>query len=289
MTDAGPSPEEEELPDGRLAVTDSFRGRTRYLRIRDRPLYSLLREVLTDAQVPDLMPADMARACPKLSSVRAMLALVEKGDVPFAGVGYGLSYCQRAREAIDQFWQDRGPVRLVAVGCSGSKHDPDDPVPARTLYRGPYWTCKRRYAEAAGDEWRILSAEHGLLAPGDRIDYYQRTPDDLRGIPVDSDDRLPTGEAVTTFLDQWAADVYHRLTDWIWLSAGSVETPPVELEVLLGRKYRDPLEDRRVFDALSAPGDLTVSFPFQDHGFDGNGEQMAWMNEQAEAKGGASA
>jgi len=59
----------------------------------------------------------------------------------------------------------------------------------------------------------------------------------------------------------------------------------VDLEVLLGQAYREPLEDRGIFDALRTAGDLTVSFPFQEieQAQGGMFEQIDWMGDQVEA------
>jgi len=106
-----------------------------------------------------------------------------------------MSYCHTVRDAIDAH-RDRDALRLVAVGCSGSKHDVAGAVPAKDLYRRSYWTCKREYGETIGDEWQIISAEHAVLdGPNERIEHYERTPDDLAGVPVDSSERLPDRRA----------------------------------------------------------------------------------------------
>jgi hypothetical protein len=257
----------------------------------DRPLYDLLMEVLheVDAYCPDFMPAALADHCEDLVDVRETVTDIDRGCVILDGyAGYGMSFCHNVRDAIDE-WRDRPPATLVVVGCSASKHDVDGAVPAKELYRGSYWSCKREYAETIGDHWRILSAKHGLVHPDTEIGQYNRSVDELAHVPVqaDLDYRLPFGQPVKTKLDQWAADVYDALSQWLRFEAfhGSVDPRDVELEVLLGRSYREPLEERGVFDRMRARGALDISFPFQDEqqAQGGNGNQMAWMTDAVEA------
>lgn len=252
----------------------------------DRPLYDLLMQVLheADAHCPDAMPAALVDHCRDLVDARETVLDIERGRVHLEGwAQYGMSYCYAVRDAIDAY-RTRDPIRLTALGCSGSKHNVEDPVPAKDLYKRSYWTVKRRYGETVPDDWRIISAEHAVLDPETEIGYYERTPEDLRGIPVDSNQRLPDGSPVQTLLDEWALRVYHGLSEWLETAAGGVDPRDVELEILLGRSYRDPLEDRGVFEALRIPGDLTVTFPFQEEeqAKGGNGNQMGWMTDRVD-------
>lgn len=64
--------------------------------------------------------------------------------------------------------EDEDPVLLV--GCVKSKREGRHV--ARDLYRSPLWRARRRYAEAAGRRWFILSALHGLVDPDRPLDYY---------------------------------------------------------------------------------------------------------------------
>jgi len=282
-----PRPREHELPGGDLAVSSHWvwgvRGATT-VSAEDKPLYCLLMDLLADEHVPDLMPARLATACEDLVEVREAVEDVDRGSADVGGVGWGMSYCYTVRDAIEEY-RDREPLRLVAVGCSGSKYENPDLMPAKERYKGAYWTNKRRYYETVGDDGRIISAEHAVLDPETPIEHYEKTPDDLRGIPIDSDQRLPTGEAVTTLLDRWALDVYEGLTEWLSEAASGVDPRDAELEVLLGRDYREPLEDRGVFDRLRASGDVAVSFPFQDveQAQGGMFEQIDWMGDEVEA------
>ncbi|MDS0243116.1 MULTISPECIES: DUF6884 domain-containing protein [unclassified Haloferax] len=283
---------ETERDDGSTLVetSSSIRDDSHLVGPADRPLYELLVEILSDARVPDLVPARLATECRDLVDARNTALDIERGHCTVANVSYGLSYCYEIRDAIDDY-RDRDPLTLVAVGCSGSKHDVDEPVPAADLYKHAYWSCKRDYGETVGDDWMIISAKHAVLAPDERIDYYECTPDHLEGIPVDSDLRLPSGDPVMTLLDQWALRVYNGLQTWLTATAGGVDPRDAELEILLGTKYRNPLGERGVFNALRAAGSLSISFPFQEveQARGGNGNQMGWMTDEVEAATGTKA
>lgn len=266
-----------------------MRSRQTVVEAEDRPLYDLLMEVLheADAHCPDLMPAALAERCIHLLHVREVVTNIDRGSSIIGGVGYGMSYCYAVRDAIDE-WRDREPITLVVAGCSASKHDVDEPVPACELYRGAYWTCKRDYGQTIGDEWRILSAKHGITDPNELIAHYDQSVEDIEGVPVhaDSDFRLPNGRRVQTFLDRWAVNVYEGIRRWLIFagSHGSIDPRDVELEVLLGRSYRDPLEERGVFNRLRGRGALEIAFPFQEveQAAGGNGNQMGWMTDEVE-------
>ncbi|MFB1066482.1 DUF6884 domain-containing protein [Natrinema sp. H-ect4] len=289
MSDAThvPRPREHELPNSNLAVSSHWVHGVRdatVVEADDRPLYRLLMDILEDVHVSDLMPARLATACEDLVDVKQSVENIDRGRADVGGVGWGMGYCYTVRDAIEDY-RDRAPFQLVAVGCSGSKYDVDEPVPAEELYRGAYWSCKRDYGMEIGDDRRIISAQHALLRFDEEIEYYERTPDDLGGIPVDSDQRLPTGDIVDTLLDQWALQVYEKLTQWVHEATGGIDPRDAELEILLGRKYRDPLEDRGVFDRLRGPAAVEISFPFQEveQAQGGNGNQMGWMTDEVEA------
>lgn len=281
-----PRPREGVLPNGDLAVVrDRQLGNEGVVvPLADRPLHELLLDVLKDSHVPDTMPARLAIACDNLVEVRDTVEDIDRGRSGIAGRSYGLSYLHAVRDAIDDH-RDRDPLTLGAVGCSGSKHTDDELLPARARYKGSYWSGKRGYGETCTDEWRIISAEHAVLHPDTEIEYYERTPDDLEGIPVDSDRRLPNGADVTTLLDRWALDVHDQLAAWLDEVANGVDPRDVEVAVLLGRDYRDRLADRGVFDALRVAGELTISFPFQDEPGAQGGmiQQIGWMGDEVDA------
>jgi hypothetical protein len=53
--------------------------------------------------------------------------------------------------------------RTIIIGCGKAKRAEESP--ARELYTGSLFVACRRYAEASGHPWAILSAAHGLLLP----------------------------------------------------------------------------------------------------------------------------
>lgn len=71
---------------------------------------------------------------------------------------------------------------LVVIGCGLSKLERR--APARELYTGSLFRSCRRFAEATGAPWGILSALHGFVRPEQELDPY--------------DARLPSGQ-------QWLA------------------------------------------------------------------------------------
>jgi len=281
-----PTPIERERPDGSLRVVEDAGLRSRepsqlVVDAGDRDLYALLSDVLADVHVPDVFPAALATAADDTADALDRVTSIDRGfiDPPLPGASYAMSYAHNAAAALREY-RDRDPLRLALMGCSGSKHDVDEPVPARDLYARGYWTVKERYGSVVGDDWRILSAEHAVLHPDEEIDYYERVPKDLRGIPVDSDQRLPSGQPVEDRLDHWALSVYNGLTRWLHEAVDGVDPRNVELEVCVGKRYREKLEARGVFDRLDAPAGLSVSFPFQEEpaAAGGMGPQMEWMN-----------
>jgi len=275
-----PRPREAALPNGDLTVVGDrqLSNDAEEVPADSRDLYELLTEILHDCHIPDTMPAVLARRCDGLLDV---LDLVQDGD---RLARYGLSYRNEVFQAVSEY-REREPVRLAGVGCSGSKHEDEGLMPATNRYKGAYWSNKSGYGKNVADEWQVISAEHGLLHPETPIEYYERTPDDLRGVPVQSEQRLPNGNPVETKLDQWALDVHNALAEWLDDVARGVDPRDVELEILLGQQYREPLESRDVFDALRLPGELTVSFPFQEEPDAQGGmfEQISWMGDDVDA------
>ncbi|NIC00931.1 DUF6884 domain-containing protein [Halobacterium sp. R2-5] len=70
---------------------------------------------------------------------------------------------------------------LLVQGCSKSKNEPGEPVPALDLYSGFFFKIiKKAKREEEFDEdidLCILSAEHGLIDPDDEISWYDRRMD----------------------------------------------------------------------------------------------------------------
>ncbi|QJY50705.1 hypothetical protein HOP40_17800 [Pseudonocardia broussonetiae] len=64
------------------------------------------------------------------------------------------------------------PADVLLVGCVKTKSA--SPCAAKDLYVSPLFLSERRYAEARGLPWFILSAEYGLVAPDEWISPYER-------------------------------------------------------------------------------------------------------------------
>ena len=63
---------------------------------------------------------------------------------------------------------------ILMLGCVKTKVAlrSDQALPAQDLYASPLWRGRRRYAEARGLPWMILSAKHGLILPTQEIALY---------------------------------------------------------------------------------------------------------------------
>lgn len=112
------------------------------------------------------------------------------------------------------------PLRVadvVLVGCVKSKlfHA----APARDLYISPLFRKERAYAEAAGERWFILSAEHGLVAPDEVLQPYEL--------------RLSTTPA--SYREEWGVNVVQQLQD----VAGPLRGKTIEAHA--GSAYIDPI------------------------------------------------
>lgn len=62
---------------------------------------------------------------------------------------------------------------VTLVQCTDSKHNTE--MEAKDLYmESAYFECMRRWAEARGDPWYILSAKHGLVDPMEVLEPYNQ-------------------------------------------------------------------------------------------------------------------
>ncbi len=67
-----------------------------------------------------------------------------------------------------------GIKRIVVVSCGKAK-DETGIMPASALYTGSLTSTAIKYAQAEGEQWRILSAKYGLIKPERAISSYKRT------------------------------------------------------------------------------------------------------------------
>lgn len=125
--------------------------------------------------------------------------------------------------------------RFGVVACSKSKrgeNEPDREFAARDLYDSWLFDSRVAAVEAHCDEWAIMSAEHGYVAPDDRLTWYDRRIDELP----------PERRA------ELAREVVEVIPDRV-----------DEVMVLMGRDYFEPLSealpnDVRVWDPLKGVG-----------------------------------
>jgi uncharacterized HhH-GPD family protein len=137
--------------------------------------------------------------------------------------------------------------RLLLLGCVKSKLP--HPAAAKDLYSSDLWYKRRSYAEASGQPWRILSAEHGLLTPDAVIEPYDRH---LASQPA-------------SYQERWSQSVVSSVLEVLGefgLSAVQfhASTPYVA----------------RVRPLLEKAG-VSVSWPFEGYRI---GEHLAWYNRQ---------
>ncbi len=62
---------------------------------------------------------------------------------------------------------------VYLVSCVSKKRS--SRAPAKDLYLSDWFIKARNFVEANGGPWFILSAEHGLVAPDDLLEPYEKT------------------------------------------------------------------------------------------------------------------
>lgn len=116
---------------------------------------------------------------------------------------------------------------------------------ARDLYISPWFEKARKYVEANGDRWFILSAEHGLLHPDEEVEPYEKTLNEMN----------PTQRR------EWADRVLAKLRPLLM----DVE----RVVVLAGERYREFLISE--LEALCP----VIDIPMAGLGI---GEQLSWLD-----------
>jgi hypothetical protein len=143
---------------------------------------------------------------------------------------------------------------MIVVGCGRSKLP--RAAMAKELYTGSLFRMARRYAEASGEVWVILSAAHGVIAPETVIRPYNSTPPQA-------------GEA----LERWARTAALEIEairgrDLVGVLSGR----PVE--ILAGKTYAAPLA--RQLDGL----DIVWTAPLEGLG---TGERLRKLRRMADS------
>jgi hypothetical protein len=133
----------------------------------------------------------------------------------------------------------REKIDLILVSCCGQKLKGTHP--AGHIYQSQLFNAAARYAKAAGKQWAILSAKHGVVFPDQVISDY-----DLTLSKLSADSQL-----------YWRIKVIHQLRARGF--AGK------SIEVLAGEAYE--------FCNLDGFDD-TVKFPLRGLGI---GHRLAWF------------
>ncbi len=117
---------------------------------------------------------------------------------------------------------------LVLVGCTKRKRD--EPARARDLYdESPLFRRRRRVARESGKRWAILSAEHGLVDPDERLEPYDTHISDVETTPWATrvlarlSRQLDDGDRVLILAG--GRDYVDPLVPWLENWGCSVETP----------------------------------------------------------------
>lgn len=147
------------------------------------------------------------------------------------------------------------PPDLIFIGCVKSKRRGMHRADA--LYTSVLFHGRAGYARSTGKPWYVLSAEHGLLAPDDVIEYYDVA---LNELPVRA-------------RRDWSRRVLEQIDDRIGPVKGKV------VEIHAGKAYRD----HGLVQGLTARG-ATVTAPLADLR---QGQQLAWYAAGQGARGAA--
>ncbi len=121
-------------------------------------------------------------------------------------------------------------MRVALVSCVKSKRS--EPSAARDLYVSALFQKSRAWAARHCDRWYVLSAEHGLLSPDQRVAPYEKT--------LDRASRKERRALAEKFIDSW-------VTSGCWGRAfpsfGPWEPTKRDLaELLCDHDQEDPLE-----------------------------------------------
>ncbi len=136
---------------------------------------------------------------------------------------------------------------IFLVSCVGRKRP--SRARAKDLYLSDWFIKARNLVEASGAPWFILSAEHGLIAPDDLLEPYEKTLNTMSA----SDRR------------RWAERVISQMFE---------KMPEANcVTFLAGKRYREFLEDY-----LRDHG-VSVEIPMEGLRI---GEQLAWLGAQTD-------
>lgn len=143
-----------------------------------------------------------------------------------------------------------GRHRLVVIGCVAKKKA--EPAPAKDLYLSTLFAMRRKYAEASGCPWAIVSANYRkIIAPDEIVEPYDRAMSQLK----------------RDELDFWAIDGGFSF----WCVFGELSRGCV-VEVHAGAAYVEALRS-----ALCRRFGATIETPLAGVGI---GNQLAWYSRR---------
>jgi hypothetical protein len=146
--------------------------------------------------------------------------------------------------------------QIALIGCSKQKLDYS--APAKELYQGSLFKAARKYVEAKGYEWAILSAKYGLVDPNRIIEPYNQR------LPILTPKSRP-------ILFAWGSRV--NLDAWMhWYNGVQMCAWPV-LVLFAGASYRSAFDGTFGYDR-----GMPFEAPLARFGI---GEQMKWLREHA--------
>lgn len=148
--------------------------------------------------------------------------------------------------------------RFALVGCGSAKCD--HAAPAKDLYSSTYFSKKRQYAEEECDDWRILSAKHGIVEPDNVLEPYNASL-------VPAHDSYIGEDAVR----EWSQDIQASLGG---LVSEFSRPANVEIVTLAGEAYAEHVE----LGLAASP--VLLDFPFR--GLGGLPGQMRWLSNELE-------
>ncbi len=132
---------------------------------------------------------------------------------------------------------------VYLIPCASRKRSAR--APARDLYESPLFRKMRAVVEELGAPWFILSAKHGLMKPGQQVDPYDLTLNDMRvserrswaqGVVAQMERALPPVDRVVVLAGQKYREF---LMDWLTRRAPVVDTPLAHLPIGRQQQFLD--------------------------------------------------
>jgi hypothetical protein len=137
------------------------------------------------------------------------------------------------------------PRKIALVACVKTKNHM--PMPARDLFISNWFRKASAYATRVADEWYILSAKYGLVAPDTVIEPYDE----------------PLNRMTVAARRAWARCVRQDLD--------RVLQPGDQVVILAGKRYRENL-----VDPIRQMG-CSIEIPMEGLGI---GKQLRWLKQQ---------